>query len=512
MSVAFLVTRLPYFIFYPVLTISNDSASYIAAAFELMDLNAPMFDIRTPGYPIFLSLIMSLTNDAIFISLLQSLITYFAAIFFLSVSYKYYETVIFYFAIAVSAFISSAYFLVLEMSILTEGIFTSLMLMLAGVFIIAVKSESIFSWIIYSVLIALLILVRPAGLFLVALFGLLILFFIINKYPLKFHIAAIVPFAIIILALCTYNYATLGKFTITPFGEANLAGVTVLFMETSEEYPDYVNNAIDSTLSTIPKRDLRYVRNSYNPGTLFTAFKDHFHMQMSLVNYMKMYDSSMTYIKVQPILRQISLDAIRKHPDIYAKFFLSNFYYFLTNIGRTIDYKSELARKYKQVAIDKIYLTQLQSGKWSQISSKNEYNESVHSYYLQRIDEQKSLAGFNVDAGGNVTLQPSFLLRVYEAAKVIFDFLFRNLMWLFVFALMSFMSIRQCISLRLSDKDAIIALVFVLIFVLKAVMVSSIESSLERYSYTVDFVIYMSLPFVIILYKNRKKTKIHKEA
>lgn len=512
MSAVFLLTRLPYFIFYPVLTISNDSASYIAVAFELMDLNAPLFDIRTPGYPIFISLIMSVTSDAIFISLIQSLVTYIAAIFFLSVSYKYFETEIFYFAIAVSAFISSAYFLVLEMSILTEGIFTSLMLILASVFIIAIKSESIFSWSIYSVLVALLILVRPAGLFLVGLFGLLILFFIINKYPLKYYIAAVVPFAIIIVALCTYNYATLGKFTVTPFGEANLAGVTVLFMETSDEYPEFVNKAIDSTLSSVPKKDLRYVRNSYNPDKLFTAFKDHFHMQMSLVNYMKMDDSSFTYIKAQPILRQISLDAIRKHPDIYAKFFFSNFYYFLTNIGRTIDYKSELARKYKQVAIDKIYLSQLQSSKWSQISSKNEYNERVLSYYLQKIEEQNGLAGFNVDAGGNVTLQPSFLLRVYGAAKVILDFLFRNLIWLLIFALMSFMSIRRCISSRLSDKDAFIALAFVLIFVLKAVMVSSIESSLERYSYTVDFVIYMSLPFAIIIYKNGKKTKILNES
>ena len=103
-------------------------------------------------------------------------------------------------------------------------------------------------------------------------------------------------------------------------------------------------------------------------------------------------------------------------------------------------------------------------------------------------------------------------MSLYGAAKVIFDFLFRNLIWLLIFALMSFMSIRQCISSRLTDKDAFIALAFVLIFVLKAVMVSSIESSLERYSYTVDFVIYMSLPFAIIIYKNGKKTKILKEA
>jgi hypothetical protein len=319
-SVVFLITRLPYFLYYPIATVSSDSASYIAAAFRLLELKAPMFDIRTPGYPLFIAAIWSFWEDFISISLVQSIITYLSSVFLLAVSHKYYGKRLIYFAIAVCGFISSSYFIVLEMSMLTEGIFTSLMLLTAAVLLLAVKSESVFVWAAYSFLVAILIYVRPAGLFLIAFFIPIALYFHFRKYKASYYAALLIPFLVLICTLCSYNYFTLGKFTITPFGEANLAGVTILFMEPSDEYPEFINNSIRVTLDSIPRRDINYVRNSYNPERLFNAFKDHFHMQMMLVNNFKKADSTMTYIKAQPYMRQISVDAIKKHPDVYAKF------------------------------------------------------------------------------------------------------------------------------------------------------------------------------------------------
>lgn len=85
-SAAFLITRLPYFMHYPVIVLSSDSASYIAAAFQLMELKAPLFDIRTPGYPLFIAAVWSLGKNFIAISLVQSVITYLSAVFFLAVA------------------------------------------------------------------------------------------------------------------------------------------------------------------------------------------------------------------------------------------------------------------------------------------------------------------------------------------------------------------------------------------------------------------------------------------
>lgn len=506
-SVIFLITRLPYYIHYPILIISNDTASYLTAAFQLMEHSWPLFDIRTPGYPLFISAVLSLSSELISISLVQSIFTYFSAIFFLIVAFRFYRNRIVYFAIAVCGFISSTIFIILEMSILTEGIFTSLMLVTAGVLMLAVKSEKFSAWIIFSALVALLIYIRPAGLFLIALLVPLMIFFMVNKYPIKYYAGLILPFILIIGSLCLYNYKTLGKFTITPFGEANLAGVTVLFMEPSELYPEFVNTAIQTTLDSIPRREIKNVKSSNNPELLFNTFKDNFHMQMKLVSNLKKSDSSMSYIDVQPYLRQISIDAIKKRPDIYAKFFLCNFYYFLTNIGRSADYRNQLERKYKHVYVDQIYLDQIKSGKWSQISDNQAMIDKVYRFYLQENEKHSLLDGFKIDADNEVTLKPTMLMSVFEFFQKLYDLIFRNLLWLAMFALMLILSIRILIRTKFKDKDALIALTFALIFLLKAILVSMVESSLERYSYTVDFVIYMSLPFALILFQRLKAIK-----
>ncbi len=510
-SVVFLITRLPYYIHYPVFIISNDTASYIAAALQILENSWPMFDIRTPGYPFFIAAMLMLSHDLIYLSLAQSIVTYLSSIFFLFIAYRYYPKRIIYFAIAICGFISSVYYIVLEMSILTEGIFTSTLLIAGGVLILAVKSEKVIPWVVFSILAAILIYIRPAGLFIVALVVPLVIFFIVNKYPYKFYAGLIAPFSLIIGMLCLYNYQTLGKFTITPFGEANLAGVTVLFMEPSESYPEFVNIAIQTTLDSIPRSEKNIVRKSYNPKRLFTAFMDNFHMQMHLVNNMKKSDSTFTYLKAQPFLRQISIDAIRKHPDIYAKFFLCNFYYFFTNIGRSVEYSSQLERKYEQVYVDSIYIKPLNSSNWNQISDNKEVLEKVKLLFLQKMSDKESLTGIRTDSEGNINLDDTYLLRLYDLWNSLYEFLFRNFLWLISFGLMLYYSIMILIRTRFTDKDAFIALTFCLIFIFKALLVSIVESSLERYSYTVEFVLYMSLPFVLILFAKLKEIKTIKK-
>lgn len=506
-SAVYLLTRLPYFIHYPVITVSSDSASYIAAAFSILEGSLPMFDIRTPGYPLFISAIWMFGKSFISVSLVQSLITYISSIFLLTVAYKYYARHVVLFAAAVCGFISSSYFIVLEMSMLTEGIFTSIMLLTAGVLMLAVKSKSAAAWAAVSFLFAVLIYVRPAGLFLAGLFFFMLIYFRRAEMHASVYAAAVVPFAFLILLLCTYNLFTLGKFTITPFGEANLAGATVLYMEPSDEYPEYLNVAIISTLDSIPRRDRNYVRNSYNPHRLFSIFKDHFHMQMTLVNNLRITDPGMTYLKAQPMLRQVSLDAIRKNPDVYAKFFYCNLYYFFTNIYRSMDYFEELAKIYRRSAIDMRFVKELEDGKWRQVSGNKELNERVKNFYVENFERQKSMSGFVADNENSVVLKDSMLKSAADAYQKLTDLIFRNILWLLLFAVMIFYAVNVLHKSRFRDEDAVLAMMLTLMFIFKALLVGSVESSLERYSYTVEFAVYFSLPFTFILREKLKKLK-----
>ncbi len=508
-SFVFLVSRLPYFALYPVVVVSSDSASYIAAAISMFEGKLPLFDIRTPGYPVFIYAIWSMYREFVSIALVQSIFTYLSSVLFLVIAYKYYGKRVIYFALAVCGFISSSYYIILESAILTEGLFTGLMLVTAGALILAVKSGRAGAWSAVSLLFALMIYVRPAGLFLIALFLPIVVYMFITGAARSNYVALFAPFSVLIFALCSYNYQTLGKFTITPFGEANLAGVTILYMEPSAEYPEFVNSAIKTTLDSIPNSDKNAVRKSYNPDRLFNAFKDHYHMQMMLVDNLRRQDSTMTYIKAQPYLRQISIDAIKKNPGSYARFFACNLYYFVSNIRRELDYFGELGKIYKRTYIDNRFIKELSDGKWRQVSGDAEINNRVKELFAAEFANSGRLENIILNDDGSVTLSKNILFYMAEGYQWLVNFLFRNIFWIILFAVMCYYALRTLVKTRFSSADAFIAFLFVSVFVLKALLVSSVESSLERYSYTVEFAVYMSLPFVIILKENLKNLNLN---
>ncbi|MEZ4824553.1 MAG: hypothetical protein R2942_20055, partial [Ignavibacteria bacterium] len=165
-TIVFLFTRLQYFLFYPVLVLSSDSASYCAVAIDLLNSDTPVFDIRTPAYPFFLYSVWLFSKSFYAVALVQSLFTLLTGYLFLYIISKTYKSYTFLFAVMLTVYVSSSYFLVLEKAILTETIFVNFLLINAGLLIYALKNNKTSVWILYSASIAVLILIRPAALFL----------------------------------------------------------------------------------------------------------------------------------------------------------------------------------------------------------------------------------------------------------------------------------------------------------------------------------------------------------
>ncbi|MEO8445919.1 MAG: hypothetical protein ABI528_00410 [bacterium] len=501
----FLITRLPFLINYPVLVLSSDSASYCAAAFDIMNLQMPLFDIRTPGYPLFLSFVWMISKTAYAVSLMQSLFTLAASIFLLFAFSRSYASLTILFAVSICGFISSTYYLLLESSILTEGLFTGMMMICSGFLVMALKENKNYQWILFSLTSAVLILIRPAGLFLLAVMLCLVLFFLVNKYNFRYYASLILPFSVILIGLCTYNLFTLNKFTITPFGEANLMGATLLYMESSEEYPEFVNAAIKNTLDSIPRMDLNLVRNSSDISKLYHTFNENFYRQINLTANLMQLNPGLTFVDIQPIIRQISLDAIKKNPKVYIKFFVSNFLFFLNNIKIELSYFEQLAGVYKRSVVEKKYTKEMESGRWRQISSDKSDYETVKNFFNDEIARQNDLSNVSYNEKGDVELKPTILKNVFEIYECIYNLVFRNLLWLVLFGSVLALSIFKLWKSKFKNIDAFIPLLFCIIFLSKAMLVSSVEVSLARYSYTVEFAIYFSLPFLFILLKNSNK-------
>ncbi|MBS1517300.1 MAG: glycosyltransferase family 39 protein [Bacteroidetes bacterium] len=506
----FLITRLPYLIYYPVNVLSNDTASYISAAVSILNSGTPLFDIRTPGYPVFLSLVWTFSESIFASSVIQIAFSFLTGILCIYIFSRIYSKYTFLFACFLTVYMTSSYFLILEPAVLTESLFTNSLLIFTLLMILSFKKDRNIYWILLSVSTAVVILIRPAGLFLAGTLILILIYFIFKKYSPSKFVSLVIPFAVIITGLCTYNYSTLNSFTITPFGEANLSGVTVLFMQTSDKYPEFVNNAIKQTLDSIPRKDRSYVKNNSSVSKLFNVFKDNFFRQMNFADNLMGNDSTKSYMDVKPYMRIVSEDAIKNNPRIYAKFFICNFYYFFRNLGIDMKYFDQLLYSYNKNVVERRYVSELDKQKWLQISSDRTVNMEVKEIIQNGINYQEQLKYIKVNENGKVTAESTYLRSLYNIYEKIYNVIFRSLVWYIAFFLMFLMSIYLLIKSKFTDKDAVIAFILFMMFLTKAVMVSMVESSLERYSYTVEFLVYFSVPFILILFENFKSMKSKK--
>jgi hypothetical protein len=282
-------------------------------------------------------------------------------------------------------------------------------------------------------------------------------------------------------------------------------GATILYMQPSGDYPAIVNEAIKNTLDSIPRKDISYVKNSSGISKLYHTFNDNFYRQINLIENLMKFDTTLTFVEVQPIIRKISIDAVKNHPGVYAKFFFSNFLFFFINISRNISYYENLAGVYKRSVIDKKYVDELEPGRWRQVSSDKSDNEKVISFFTAEIENQKHLENVNINDAAEVELKPTILKSVFQLIEKIFIIIFRNILWIILYAVVFILSSYQLIKSRFKNIDALIPFLFCLIYLTKAILVSLVEVSLERYSYTVEYAVYFSLPFFILLLKNSKQ-------
>lgn len=504
----FLLTRLPYLLFYQINVLSFDSASYISAAFSVMNAVTPLFDIRTPGYPLFLTAVWNFSESIFSVSVMQSVFSLLTGLFVIFAFDKVYKKYSVIFALMLTLYMTSSFFLIYETALLTEGIFTDVLLICVTLMVLSLKTEKNIYIALFSASVALLILVRPAGLFFIGILILILSYYVFKKSGIKKYVSLILPFAVIISGLCTYNLFTLNKFTITPFGEANMAGVTILFMETSDEYPEFVNSAIRQTLDSISGKDKSYIRENYGVSKLYRLFKDNFFRQMNFADNLMNDDPAKKYMDIQPYMRMVSLDAIKKNPEIYMKFFGCNFYFFFKNISTELSLFDQLKYNYIKNAVEGKFAAELDKKKWLQISSDKTVNDQVKGFLDSEIALQKNLQNVSTDENGIVTFTDTFLKSVFETYETLNNFILRNILWYIPFFAMLILSVYLLMKSRLNDIDALISVLLFMIFLLKALMVSLVESSLERYSYTVEIAVYFSFPFLLILIQNLKQMKL----
>ena len=273
----FLVTRLPFFWYYPRVDLSQDSGSYLDIANTMRAGHWPRVIFRTPGYPSLSWLVTSAVDRWLAVFFVQNMLSLLATLGLVYSVRRLRSTLALPATIAMCGFLGSSQVLIYDISLLSDSLYTSMILLSLAALFLAFASDRTAWFALASAGMALAILVRPAGAYFAVIYGLLLVFLLWNRFRLAAALAFAAPFPALLLGFCAYNLATIGQFVISPFAEANLAGATALFWEPDPALPAAVNKALEGLPDSyerngITRDDLRLVRTSWDTAPLFEIY------------------------------------------------------------------------------------------------------------------------------------------------------------------------------------------------------------------------------------------------
>jgi hypothetical protein len=513
--IMFAITRLPFFLDYPVVDFDGDSPYYYMNVDQIDKGMWPAFIIRTPGYPLFLKFVFLFFNTNIALIAIQNILSLLTSLFFIYVIHKVYAGRFKFLpllaAIGMGAFISGSIHLLSDTSFMTESLFVSFLVLFFSLFILAIHSKKSLYWILSSICMAGLILIRPSALFFVLVALIIIFFLFVNSYKKKAVILFVIPFILILFLTALYNYITIGSFSVSTFTENALISFTATFLEKSDEYPPEVNEAIEKCQDRINTAHKNVMENSWDPEKLSRVLKRYYNRNRKLifsilVKYEKE-DSYGLYLKWRPILKKVALDSIFSRPKIYFKYIYSNLFNIFFNSMGDADFYHMLKKRYLKALNYKNYFTKSildwDSLRYKvhplQLYSKKEYGgnitEAFPKSFLKEYWDREVYAKIKMKKirRKEAVIIPTFFQRVHQVFKVVHEFLFRNILWIFIFFFTLIFSFIKLLKSRFHHKDAFILFIMTFSALLHGAVVATASLPILRLIYPMTFVYYLSL-------------------
>lgn len=347
----FIFSRIGYFLIYPIPKITRDIFSYYEPAINIINNQLPLFNIRTPGYPIFLYISQVFVDKLQFVVLLQCIVT--ALVFnviLISIfnSGKIKPNNKFLLLLTVILVISLPEYIDYNTAIIPISLFTDFIIasftFFCFYFLLEKRNEYLFISLFFLLL---SILLRPQGLFLTPI--ILILFFDLTRYKqFKRLFYSLSILLIPIIGIIIYNKATINTVSYTgKFSTLVSVGSSIFCLEPNEKYSSEVNEGINDINSRINLENKKKFAESWDIIDLSK--------RTSLKDYDLKYQFSHLLSTHENELKQLAFDAKKKHPYIYLKFVLAGIiksfrtvvqpYHFYYNeiVNRKIFFKKEEA-------------------------------------------------------------------------------------------------------------------------------------------------------------------------
>lgn len=494
----FIVSRYPFFMYFPFPGgyLTSDTLDYFKVALEIQEGKIPLFDIRTPGYPLFLFVIGLLSNKVMSVILIQNIITLLVSCFFTYVVYSSYRKLTFAAAAIVIFYFMMNHSLEEDSSLLTNSLYTNLLILFLGWLIVCLNKNKY--WMLLSLCLGAIIYVRPSGLFLFPIVILILIFlFISEKYKYAW-LKLLIPAGIMLFSLSFYNWMTINKFSVSPWGGMNLAGVIVTFISDDLSYSDCENKVIADLKASVSEEDRRNLELNSDIAVHQRIYFENYYLLIPFYKNLVKSCNYNGYVEALPSIKKIGFDSIKKNPEKYLMFVITNLYYYIIEGNlkeHQLFYYSEVERRYENIyshdypSADRLWVYGLDS-----VSLK------LIKYTYKEFYDARDVLSYKTRYNA---LTSSLLFKFYDIYTLkINRILLRNWFWPLCLIVIFFISGTKLVISRLRDKEALLLFVICGVNVCSAILVSLVEVSFFHYTYMTEFTYYMALGLSPLLLKN----------
>jgi hypothetical protein len=488
----FLITRLPFFWYYPRVDLSQDSGSYLEIANTMRKGAWPHFIFRTPGYPLLIWSVTAVVDRWLAVIFVQNVLSLVSALCLVFSVRRLSRRLALPATIAMCGFLGSSQVLIYDISLLSDSLYTSMVLLVVAALFLGFEGDRAGWFTLSSAGMALAILVRPAGAYFAVIYAVILAYMLWNRFRSRAVLGMAAPFPLILLGFCAYNLATIGQFVISPFGEANLAGATALFWEPDPRLPASVNRVLEGLPASyaemgITQEDLRLVRTSWDTAPLFEIYAKAYNRLIWSAGW-----GSGTrfgagdYLHNRNYIRDVSVIAIRRHPVLYAKYVWVNLVTFFEGIGYKFDVYASL--KYK---------------------SRGQLSGEAHAY----VPGSDAVAASGGTAAPALAVPPTagvpvveYLLgRLQLGWQAAHGVLFQSILWSLAYFIMLALSLAQLVRYRARHLGAFLLLILTLVPLGASLVVCLVEVATDRYSYPTQFACYLSVALCPLLWRETRR-------
>lgn len=500
----FVAGRLWYFVDFPIPVVHPDSGSYFALSEAFWGPALPRFGDRSPLYPFLLAVTFRLVDRLIALVYVQTALSCVAGLLMVYVVHRRLPAMSLPVAVALGAYFMDCDALEHDSAMLTESLYTSLLILSSACLIGAFGSARPSRWLAAaSLLMALVIYARPGGLFLLVIYVLVLAYLSVRRAGAAATLAFGVPFAAALLVLATYNARTLGAFVLSMSDATEVSLITNLYWETDASYPPDINAAIEDvrrqTAERVSGDEMRILNESWQVPRLYDLYLRSHH-----------YGPHTAIAKVtggwgtpawRGWLLRLSRDAIRKHPDRFLKHFVVMMLYYYRAVFYNVDFRQYLYNRVMLFWVDKQFSRQ--RGLPLMVRMGKEFADP------ERLPPAVTVVDFDrtheMPANERIQFRETPLTRVYLWLQSWLRGPFTSLAWpaaqVFILAL----SLAMLIRTRLTHDGAFLLAILCLMVLGNAMVVSLVEYSQPRYSYPLEWAYYVAALCLPLLTSRRQR-------